>query len=172
LNRKLLVIAAVIVLFSATAAAVAIGYFAGTNKENFNVAEIYVLSWDMNTKSTTKAIDVQFRISVDSNGDGSYDFVRTSDLFRNTTVETVPFRMGYAIPTSVAEFQFKVEVFQVENGSQVPMNYLNSDTAPINSCLNEVGFSQSWKYDATTGMQKDNLACRISYVCYVDSSPS
>jgi hypothetical protein len=133
------------------------------------VVEICVLSWDLNTKSTGKAIDVQFRISIDSDHDGVYDVVRTSDVFHNTTVETVPFRVGAPIKTSVTEFTFKVEAFQVENGSLVPMNYLSSGSVQTNTGLNEVGFSQSWKYDAIGMGQQDNLACRISYVCYVDS---
>jgi hypothetical protein len=169
LNRKLLAIAAALILFSAIAVAVLTGSFSGGKKEDTNVAEIYLLSWDLNTKDAGKAIDVEFRISIDTDNDGVYDQVRTSEVFRNTSVETAPFRLGSAIPTSVGEFTFKVEALQVNNGSLMPMNYHASGSVPVNSGINEQGFSQSWKYDGTSLELNGSPTCRISYACYVDS---
>ena len=148
----------------------ATGSLGGASNERYNVVEIYVLSWDLNTTNPSRAIDVQFRISVDSNGDGEYDHFRNSDVFRSSTLETAPFRLGDAILTSTDAFRFKVEVFQVMNGTLVPMHYLKSGTTPVNSGLNQEYFSKVWKYDATSGLETGALDCRISYVCYVEST--
>jgi hypothetical protein len=169
LKRALLVIASVVVLLAVIVTVIAMGFFGGNTQPRYNVVEIYVLSWDINTTQPNDSIDVQFRISIDSDNDGAYDLVRTSELFRNTTVESAPFRVGDIVPTSMSGFQFKVEVFRSANGTFEPMNYDRSGTNPTCAGINDVTFSKVWKFDATDGTEKSALDCRISFVCYVDS---
>lgn len=146
------------------------GYFSGVKRDSYNVVEIYIFNWDKNATVLDDNIDVQFRISIDSNDDGIYDIVGNSIVFQNTSVEIVPFKLGDVIQTTNSEFKFKVEVFRVVNGSVVSMHYQENGLTPVNSGLNKVDSSQVWTYDATSVIGKDDLACRISYVYYVTFS--
>jgi hypothetical protein len=170
LKRKMLVISAVVVLSILLMMAMALGFFGGAKKDTFNIVEIYVLNWDTNATGSVDNIDVLFRISIDSNDDGNFELVRESGIFHDTSVEIVPFKLGDAIKTSQGDFKFKVDVFRIVNNSNVPMRYLNNGPTPINSGTNEVDSSNVWSFDATMGVGNDDLACRISYVYYVDSS--
>jgi hypothetical protein len=168
LNRKKLIYIAIAVVCSSLVVASALGYIGGAKRDSYNVVEIYILNWDINATGPGNEIDVQFRISID--GDGNYDLVGSSDVFHNTSVEIVPFRLGDTIQTTKGEFQFKIDVFRVVNGSLVPMRYLDIGPTPVSYGLNKVDSSNAWAYDATTGVEKDDMACRISYVYYVNSS--
>ena len=170
LNRKILVIAAIAVVVSLILAATALGYLGGTDKRDYNVVEIYVLSWDINTTHPNDVIDVEFRISVDSNNDSEFDLVRTSGIFRNTTVETAPFRVGNAIPTSVNGFHFKIEVLKLVNGDLVPMDYSGTGSVPICDGINDVTFARAWSYDGTGSQEGGAVTCRISFLCYIDAN--
>jgi hypothetical protein len=169
LKRKVLLIMSVVVVLAVILAAAALGLLSGKGQTRYNVVEVYVLGWDNNSTGPNAGLDVQFRISIDSNNDGTFDFVRTSEVLRNTTVETVPFRTGDAIPVGTGSFQFKVEVLSIDNGSATLMNYTGSGAVPLETGVNDVTFSKSWNYDATNVPGKDPLSCRISYLCYVSA---
>jgi hypothetical protein len=170
LKRNTLIIFATVVLVVSLVMAATLGLFNGTKKDNYNVVEIYILNWDTNATGPSDNIDVQFRISIDSNDDGNYEVVRESNIFRDTSVEIVPFNLGDIIQTTQSKFQFKVEVLRVVNDSFVPMHYQKNGPTPVNSGINDVDSSDVWSFDATSIVGRDDLACRISYVYYVNHS--
>jgi hypothetical protein len=157
------------ILCISSVAIFATGSFSESKRARFNVVEIYILNWDTNVTGQGDEIDVQFRISIDSDGDGTFDIVRGSEVFRNTTVEIAPFRLGGAIPTTVGDFHFKVEALRVVDGSLVPMHFTNGGPTAVDTGINQRYSSEVWSYDATAGVGKDDLACRMSYVYYVNS---
>ena len=139
-------------------------YLGNDDDIKYNAVEIYVLSWDLNTTGPGSEIDVQFQISIDSDGDGTYEKVAKSQIFTDTTIETVPFRFGTTIPTTASSFFFKVDVFALVDGAQSLMIYTESDSSPINRGYNNLESVFSWSYDATAGGRTNDLACRISYI--------
>jgi hypothetical protein len=160
-------VAVVVVVFMAFVVAPNLG---SGQRTSFNVVEVYVSSWDLNKTVPTQGIDVEFIISIDFNGDGTFELSRPSPRFNDTTVELAPFKLGGPIASTITSFQFKVEVFRVAaNGALEQQLYYTADaTVPLNDGINHVDASKSWSFDATGIEGANDNACRISYWYYVN----
>ncbi|MFA5311898.1 MAG: hypothetical protein WC375_01110 [Methanomassiliicoccales archaeon] len=151
-----------------------VGFFAYTyldqnDETQYNVVEVYILNWDVGAVEAQEGIDVQFRISIDMDGDGEFELVRSSQILNDTTIETVPFRLGATIPTTESSFFFKVEVLKIVNDIQTPMYYTDDATVPINKGYNNEEQPLAWTFDATDGSDPLGSSCRISYVYYINA---
>jgi hypothetical protein len=77
-----------------------------------------------------------------------------------------PFRTGGLLSTDVSTFHFKVEVFRVVDGVQVPQYYTDDATVPLNTGINNVEASDIWSFDATAAHPMDPNFCRFGYSYY------
>lgn len=164
-----MVIAAVLVIAMVIAGTLGFTYLGKEETTKYYAVEIYVLNWDLNTTELEQGVDVRFQISIDSDGDGDFDAVGQSQVFTNTTVEIAPFRYGTTIPTSVATFNFKVDVYKIVGTASSPMIYADAGPSPINQGSNLLNSTLAWSYDATAG-SSDDLACRLSYFYFVNDT--
>jgi hypothetical protein len=167
MRRRTIVVAAImvaaIVIVGAYAAAVAFG---GNQKTEYLVAQVYITSWNSNI-TMMNLVDVQFKISLDLNNDNTFELQQYSDVLNNTYLETAPFKLGGPVTSSVGHFNFKVEVFKVVNGIQIPMNYTQDGKVPVNSVSATESSEDSWSYDATALRSFDDYSCGISYMYFV-----
>jgi hypothetical protein len=156
------IVIAVIVLAGAYAAISVLG---NKQKGENLVAQVYISSWNSNTTSMNP-MDVQFKISLDLNNDGTYELQQSSDVWNNTYLQMAPYRLGGPVVSNQGHFNFKVEAFKVDNGTLTPLHYTSDATIPMNLGSTIEGSSKSWTYDqAQAG--NDDLACGIEYWYYV-----
>ena len=170
MNKKLLAVAGVAVVVIAFVAFAVAPNLGPSQHTSFNVVEVYINSWDLNKSVPTQGMDVKFKISIDFNGDGTYDMEKMSSKFNDTTVELVPFKLGGPIASTISTFKFKVEVFKLTANDAIEgqMYYTPDHTTPINSGVNQVDAQGAWSYDATGIEGANDYACKVSYVYYVN----
>jgi hypothetical protein len=167
-RRTMLVAGIVIVVLVLAGAFAAISVFGNSNqKPEYLVAQVYIASWNSNT-SVLDPMDVQFKISLDLNNDGIYEVQQSSQIWnvRNTSIQQAPFHLGGPVASNLGHFNFKVEVFKILNGTQIPMIYTADGSIPVNQAASADSSQNSWSYDATM-TSSDPLACGISYMYYV-----
>jgi hypothetical protein len=167
-RRTMLVAGIVIVAVVLAGAFAAISVFGNNNqKPEYLVAQVYIASWNGNS-SVMDPVDLQFKISLDLNNDGVYEVQQSSPIWniRNTSIQQAPFHLGGPVASNLGNFNFKVEVFKMVNGTQIPMNYTTDGSIPVNQAASADNSQNSWSYDATT-TGNDPLACGISYMYYV-----
>jgi hypothetical protein len=164
LKTGLLIVTPILVIVVVVLAVMA-GGWTNSPEPTYNLAQIYVTNWDTNS-SEGDVFDVQFRISIDTNNDGVFEYVKTSPLMSNTNYEMSPFRTGGLLSTDVSTFQFKVEVFRVVDGVQVPQYYTDDATVPLNTGINNMEASDIWSFDATVAHPMDPNFCRFGYSYY------
>jgi hypothetical protein len=167
-RRTMLVAGIVIVVIVLAGAFAAISAFGNNNqKPEFLVAQVYINSWNRNA-NLTDPMDVQFKISLDLNNDGVYEVQQSSQIWniQNTSIQQAPFHLGGPVASNLGHFNFKVEVFKIVNGAQIPMNYTADGSIPVNQAASTDNSQDSWNYDLTI-TSNDPLACGISYLYYV-----
>jgi hypothetical protein len=162
-------VAAVIVVVVVVVGALLALSMSNNKSATYNSAQIYVTSWKMNSTEAPN-VTVLFRMSLDLNGDGIYETVRTSNTFNQTGFELVPFHVGGPVNTQVQTFYFKIDVLRVLNGSETMMRYTDNGVSPVNSGSNIPGSSGSWQYDTQSGPLDQN--CAIKYVYYTSEVPA
>jgi hypothetical protein len=153
---------AVIVLAGAYAGLSAYG---NNQKGEYLVAQVYITSWNSNI-SMMNAMDVQFKISLDLNNDGTYEVQQYSDIWNNTYIQQTPFRLGGPVVSNQGQFNFKIEAFEVANGMLIPLNYTADGSIPVNHGSAAENSQDSWHFDATT-IGHDDFACAIDYMYFV-----
>jgi hypothetical protein len=165
--RKRTMLAAVILVAAivVVGAYAAVSVFGTKEKTEYLVAQVYIASWNNNI-SMSNPIDVQFKISLDLNNDGTYEVQQSSDVWNHTYLQMAPFKLGGPVASDLGQFKFKIEVFQVNDGILTPMNYTDDGSVPVNVAQSGEGSADSWLYDATT-TSSDNLACSLGYYYYV-----
>jgi len=168
--KKLFALAGVALIVVAFIAFVVAPNLGGGQQTSFNVVEIYISSWDLNKTVETQGIDVKFKISIDFDGDGIFEFPKLSSRFNDTTVELAPFKLGGPIASAITAFKFKVEVFKVGINETLgeQLYYTADGTTPVNDGINQAEALHSWSYDATGIEGANDNACRISYWYYVN----
>jgi len=165
MSKKMMVYIAVAILVAAgLGAAFLPGVLSNGQQGDINAVQVYITSWDTNG---TTPVDVVFKISIDLNGDGSYDFPKESAVFGNTTIESAPFKLGGPLPAGSMHFSFEVEAFRIVDNIWLPMHYTANQTTPQVWGDNQVGAGQTWSYDATNAYPEDLNFCRISFLYFV-----
>ena len=162
MDRKVLAVIVAALVLCTAAAALMYPSLAKPPPQKNNLADVYILSWDLNTTDQYRGIGVQFVISIDTDGDGTYDVVRTSLVMNDTIGEIAPFHLGAVIPQEQRAFSFQVKVLRVDGGADVVMRYTADGTNPALRGDNVIGSTSSWTYDATGGDNSDGKACRVS----------
>lgn len=162
-----MIIASVLVISLVIVGTLGFTYLGRDDGTEYYAVEIYVLNWDLNATELEQGIDVRFQISIDSDNDGDFDAVGKSQIFTGTTVEVAPFRFGTTIPTSVASFSFKIDVFKVNGSAASPLAYTDTGSSPLNQGYNALNSTLAWNYDGTTDGSNE-LACRLSYFYFVN----
>ncbi len=165
MRRGTIVIAVIAVAAIMIGSYAAITVFGNNEKTEYLVAQVYIGSWNSDI-STMNQMDVQFKISLDLNNDGVYEVQQTSDVMNDTYIESAPYRLGGPVASNLGSFNFKVEVFKVVDGVQIPMNYTEDGSIPVNQGSSTESSQNSWSYDATV-MGNDERACSITYWYYV-----
>jgi hypothetical protein len=132
-----------------------------------NVAQVYITTWNIEPIGD-QGIDVQFQLSLDLNGDGTFEVVRSSEVFANTYVELAPFKLGGPIPASISKFSFKVEVFRVVDGVRSPLSYSNDGMIPVNDGINQEDSSNAWSFENLGSSGTSMAVCNITYSYYVN----
>jgi len=158
LKRLTLVIIAAGLLVAAGLGVAFVPQLISGNNPTYNVVQVYVSSWH-----TNESVDVVFKISIDLNNDGEFEFPKTSEVFNNTSILVSPFKMGGPLVNSVAHFKYKVEVFEVVNNEWVPMPYTEDGSIPVYEGNNTVYATGYGGGDATSLPQHSVYACGLSF---------
>jgi hypothetical protein len=156
------IVIAVIVIAGAYAAVSVLG---NKQKPESLVAQVYISSWNSNTTRMNQ-MDVQFKISLDLNNDGTYEVQQSSEVWNNTYIQQVPFKLGGPVTSNQGDFNFKIEAFKVANGTQIPLKYTSDASIPVNQGSSEEGSYKSWHFEQIDAGD-DDLACGIDYWYYV-----
>lgn len=160
MRRKVLVLVLAALLLS-LAIAVLLLPPAAQQRQRYNAVDVYVLGWDLNTTDVARAVDVRFVISIDTDGDGAFDLVRSSAVLNSTIVESAPFRSGAAMPVEAREFYFQVRAERVLADGTAALLYTSDGTVPLNKGYNDPALPLAWSFDGTALGQENG--CRISY---------
>lgn len=156
------IVIAVIVIAGAYAAVSVLG---NKQKAESLVAQVYIGSWNSNL-SKMNQMDVQFKISLDLNNDGTFEVQQSSEVWNDTYIQQVPFKLGGPVISNQGNFNFKIEAFKVVNGTQTPLKYTSDAKIPVNQGSSLEGSSKSWHFDQVDAGD-DDLTCGIDYWYYV-----
>lgn len=166
MRRSTLLIAGIVVAVIVLAGGYAAISFLGNNQKTETlVAQVYISNWNSNT-SKMDQMDVQFKISLDLNNDGTYEVQQFSQVWNDTYLQQAPFKLGGPVTSNLGQFTFKVEAFKIVDGTQVPLRYTPDGTNPVNQGSSIEGSANSWTFDQTKAGD-DDLACAIDYWYYV-----
>jgi hypothetical protein len=155
------IVIAVVVLAGAYAAMSVLG---SKQKVEYLVSQVYISSWNSNITKMNQ-MDVQFKISLDLDNDGTYEVQQSSEVWNDTYIQQAPFKLGGPVASNLGHFNFKIEAFKVVNGTQTPLRYTPDGTIPVNQGSSMEGSSHSWHYEQAQAGD-DDLACGIDYWYY------
>jgi len=109
------------------------------------------------------AADPYFRISVDTNSDGIYEYVQTSITRENSNTLSNPYFVIIDLPDDISSFKFKIEVFDDDYDADDPIDYCPSSAGYSYIMTAGAPYSQSWSYDGADDLQSNEIDCELNY---------
>ncbi len=112
--------------------------------------------------------DPYFAILVDINGDGTYEYSYTSDVFTDSEILSHPYSVTIDIPDGLQSLKFTTRVYDSDIGGSQVIDY--NPVAGYTSYLHTVypPYAASWVYDGSDDMA-DEIDCELEYSISVTS---
>jgi hypothetical protein len=92
---------------------------------------------------TNNTYNVTFRVSFDTNNDGTYEEIYTSGTYINASSLALPFEAQAMVHNSTPSITFKVEVFESSNIT----TQLVSGSGPLHTVENSLNSTGAWAYN-------------------------
>ncbi|OPY30999.1 MAG: hypothetical protein A4E32_01981 [Methanomassiliicoccales archaeon PtaU1.Bin124] len=165
MKKKGLLAIAVVIVAAVVLVGTAFALMGNQKVPTYNAAQVYITSWTLGPNDTS-LVDVQFRISLDLDGDGVCEINKTSATFNSTTFEMAPFKLGGPVNTDVKVFHFKIEVIRIGDGAVVNMRYTNDGSSPLYNATNDMDASGSWSL--ASPHEDAGIDCSIEFAYYVN----